>query len=221
MVPPAKTPLAVVLTAAALLAASTAPAAVVSVATPADLAPTALPLADPGINVLWDVNGDGTVDFNFSFRQPQIVGGLDWQASVFPLNGAGVVATGAAGDFFALRLGTGATIGSSSTFLGAPGQAILRENFNGTGAGDFAGANANGFIGFSFTVGANTFYGWLNLTVTRSSGGGITGIDFISAAYENTPGTAITTAIPEPGSLALAAVAGLAGLAVARRRRVN
>ena len=220
MVPPAKTSFAVALAAAALLATSATPAAVVSVPTPADLAPTALPLADPGINVLWDVNGDSIADFNFSFRQPQAGGGLDWQASVFPLNSSGVIATGSAGDFFATRLGAGATIGSSSTFLGAPGQGILRENFNGTGAGDFAGANANGFIGFSFMVGANTFYGWLNLTVTRSSGGGITGIDFISAAYDNTPGTAITT-IPEPGTLVLAAVAGFAGLAVARRRRVH
>lgn len=220
MVPPAKTSLAVALAAVALLAAPATPAAVVSVPTPADLAPTALPLADPGINVLWDVNGDGTADFNFSFRQPQTVGGLDWQASVFPLNNSGVIATGAAGDFFATRLGGGATIGSTSVFLSAPGQAVLRENFNGTGAGDFSGANANGFIGFSFMVGANTFYGWLNLAVTRSTGGGITGIDFISAAYDNVPGTAITT-IPEPSALVLASAAGLAGLVLVRRRRAS
>lgn len=189
--------------------------AVVTVATPADLVPATTPLADPGINVLWDLNGDGANDFNFTFRQPQINGDVDWQANAFPLNGAKVIGTfDTANDvFFGNRLTAGTSIGSASVFTGPPAQAILGENFAGTTDGQFV--NTAGYLGFSLTVGANLYYGYLNLSTARTGG-----IDFISAAYENTSGSAIAAgAVPEPGAWAMLGLGSVAGLAGLRRRR--
>ena len=206
--------LCALLGALALATASTTRGAVVLTAIPLDLVPGSLPLADPGINVLWDVNGDGTNDFNFTFRQPQNSGDVDWQANVFPINGAGIIATYNPTDdiYDATRLTLGTTIGSASSFTGAPVQGILGETYAGTPGGQF---NATvGYLGFRFTVGTNNYYGWMNLSTARSSG-----IDFISAAYENTAGTAITAgAVPEPGTWTALVLGGFAGLLVLRRR---
>ena len=182
----------------------TASGSVVIVPPPADLVPSGLPVADPGLTVLWDVDGDNIADFNIVFRQPQTGGGLDWQASVFPLNGAGVISTGAGGDFSAVRLAAGSSVDSSGAYLPSPGQALLAERFNGVDAGDFILPNSNGYIGFRFAVGGNLYYGWLNLTVTRSTGAGVTGIHFINAAYESVAGNAIT--IPSGAPLITSAV---------------
>ncbi len=55
--------------------------------------------------------------------------------------------------------------------------------------------------------------------IARSFGGGITGINFISAAHDNVAGTAITAgAIPEPGITLLLAIRA-SGLVAFRRRR--
>ncbi len=204
----------------ALTVGQPARAAVVSVATPADIVVATTPLADPGVNVLWDVNGDGINDFNFSFRQPQVNGDVDWQANVFPLNNNRIIgAFNATGDVFnptALTLGTG--IDSTSTFAGAaPVQGVLGEIYAGTAGGQFT--TAGRYLGFSLQVGTNTYYGWMGLQTLRSTGGGTPGIDFVTAAYNNTAGGGVNAGqVPEPATWTLLGL-GVAGAAVARLRR--
>jgi PEP-CTERM motif len=188
---------------------------------PGDLIPGSVPSVDPGISVLWDVNNDGVNDFNFNFRQPQTVGGVDWQANVFPLNGAGIIgAFDLNSNFYVTHLNSGDTVSNSNTFIGSPVQGIFAENFNGVNGGNFLSPNQQGYLGFSFLAGGNTYYGYLNLQVNRSTGGNF-GIDFISATYDNVAGTPITVVIPEPNTLSVLLLgAGGLGLVALRRRQV-
>ena len=104
--------------------------------------------------------------------------------------------------------------------VGANGsEAALGSRYNSTDYGQFLPPNSRGFLGLEFTVGANTFFGYIQVQVNRSPGAGQPGFQFISAAYENTPGMAITAgAVPEPGTLALLAF-GAAGVVALQRRR--
>jgi len=111
------------------------------------------------------------------------------------------------------RLALGTTIDASN--VGTSTLAIINRN-----AGNDAqwAAGSSGYFGFSIINGADTFYGWAQLTY--GSDKSLTLHDF---AYESTPGAAITagattSAIPEPSTYA--AMAGLlAGSAVLLRRR--
>ena len=123
---------------------------------------------------------------------------------------------------YAERLVNGNAVAPSGTNVfvagvATPGkQVIISSIFGTTPYGQFQPPNSTGFIGFQFTVGANTFNGYIQLKVGRSFG-----IDFISAFYNNTPGGAITAGqVPEPGTLALLAfgAVGVVG-AIAKRRK--
>jgi hypothetical protein len=71
------------------------------------------------------------------------------------------------------------------------------------------------YAGFRFAAADGTHYGWVQLSVNAGA------IDFVRAAYERTPGVAITAgAVPEPSTLAMLAVGATAALgAVIKRRR--
>src|SRR5438552_14972379 len=64
---------------------------VVVVTPPPTLAPPTVPLPETqtsqGVSEFWDINNDGIDDFQFTFRQPQTAGSLDWQANVFAQTG--------------------------------------------------------------------------------------------------------------------------------------
>jgi hypothetical protein len=82
-------------------------------------------------------------------------------------------------------------------------------------------ANNPGYMGFSFTTGGSTYYGWAQITVASDS----TGLAINQWAYNTVPGAAITvgqgvSAIPEPSTYAaLAGLVALGTTVVVRRRR--
>lgn len=201
--------------AVAIASGTSAYGAVVFVAPPTDILPASFPAANT--TRTWDVNGDGVTDFTFSFRQPQSTM-VDWQANVFALANSAVL--GYMGPFFpyAYRLMYGDVVHDGGPFI--PGtasgvQVIIGSRYADTDYGQFQPPNSTGFIGFQFTAGGQTFNGYLQLKAARNFG-----IDFIHAAYDNTPNTPIVV-IPEPGTLALLGF-GAAGIAaVAARKKLK
>lgn len=204
---------------------------IITVGIPADFTvPAGTATAGP---VNWDVNNDGTIDFNFTYRFPNTAtgSGVIWQAN---MNSAAVATNGVisyAGPFirYAFALGMGANIGPGGPFFTGPStQVVLGSRYRSGGVPSYyggfaAGPNANGavppgtvaYVGFRFNAADGTHYGWIQLSVGPGS------IDFISAAYESTANTAIAAgAIPEPGTLGLLALgaAGVLGAVVKRRR---
>jgi hypothetical protein len=205
----------------AIASGSSAYGAIVSASSlPTDIFPATFPTTSTTV-VNWDVNGDSVIDFTFSFRQPQTAG-VDWQANMNALTNSAVLGYVGPSFPYAERLINGQAVAPSGTNvfvagLASPGkQVIISSIFASTPYGQFQPPNSTGFIGFQFTVGANTFNGYIQLKVGRSFG-----IDFISAFYNNTPGGAITAGqVPEPGTLALLAfgAVGVVG-AIAKRRK--
>jgi len=76
-----------------------------------------------------------------------------------------------------------------------------------------------GFVPFRFankSSPSDWYYGWANLTYNNGPSESLT---LNSFAYESTPNAAITTeVVPEPTTLALLAIGGASGVALARRR---
>jgi hypothetical protein len=118
-------------------------------------------------------------------------------------------------------LSSGTLISSASAFDGG-GNAFLMGK-SGKGAnGDWNGVT-NQYLGLTFTAGANTYYGWAELTFPDSSG---TAATLEGWAYDYTPGEGILagdtgqSGTPEPSTLPLALLAlGSAGIAVLRSRK--
>lgn len=204
-----------IIVAAALAAGTQADASIIALPLPADILPGTFPTSGP-LTSTWDVNGGGGPEFSFTFFQPQLSVGLDWQATVTGFAGSNASVLGffgATNDTFALRLNNGNPVvasGANSFLSGVP--VTLATRVDGVNSGSFLGpVQTTGFIGFSFMNGTDTFYGYLGLTVIRNSG-----IVFHSAAYNDVPGGSIfaaATPVPEPGTLAVLAF-GLAALGV-------
>ncbi len=208
--------------AVALAGASEAYAAVIQVTPPPNFTPTS-GTTNPPSELPWDVNGDGTVDFGMFFSQAS-VGGV-FTSGIYGYGGVGVAATvGAMGPYVAYvsRLSLGAIVGPSSGFAQDPGFiAAFASRYNGALYGNFVGANGRGFVGFEFTAADGIHFGYFEIRtsdfVNAANPGGQV---FFSAFYESTPNTAITIAIPEPGTLGALAfgTVALAGLVAHRRK---
>lgn len=223
--------------AVALAAGSASYGAIIVVAPPANMPNAAAPASNPTVGgTNWDVNGDTIPDFNFQFRNPQSTGafGVVWQANMNNATGSAVV--GYLGPFvnYATNLSAGQIIGptlppgasfrtAAQVVLGS----IYRSNSIPSNYGGFrpgtpnpggssAGA-AHGFVGFSFLVGGQTRYGWLEVQVdSAGAAAGTGGIQFFGAAYENTGAPIAAGAVPAPGALMGLAVGAAALL---RRKR--
>ena len=209
----------------AIAGGSQAYGAIVSATDPANLLPSAFPTASTA-SVNWDVNGDGTADFQFQFRQPQGATGTFWQASIFELTPANLVLGYTSSITYAGRLEAGVPVasGGGNTFTHGFGSGsnklVIASRYGTTNYGQFLPPNSTGFIGFKFAVGANTYNGWIEVKTGVNYG-----LSFIAAAYNDTPGGAIAAgqgplAVPEPGTVASLAFgsAALAGAAWKRKK---
>ena len=197
--------------AAALAAASQAYGAIIVLTPPTDLpAPSATAASSD-----FDVNADGGVEFTFAS-----FGGAppdtSFQEAIFT-NLIGTYVVGYTGPFYdyASRLTAGTTIGPANAFVDGnytdSYRAILTSQFAGTTYGDFQ--NGRGFLGFQFLNNGVINYGYVELSADQANG-----VQFFSAAYDDSGAAIAAGAVPEPGSLA-ALAAGAAALVVRRPRR--
>lgn len=212
--------------AVALAAGTSAYAGIVQVAVPADILPPLVPGTSAPSN--WDVDGNGTVDFNFTFRNPGSATQVRWQANMNRnttnnTSGGTVAYLGGFGLSYGFNLAANTNIGPSSTFQngGTGGQVILGSVYAGLNYGGFGtGGNprpgpaqpgaSRGFAGFSFNTPGGLRYGWIELETTETLG-----IRFLRAAYEDS-GAAIPAGVPTPGTLGALAIGAAAML---RRNR--
>lgn len=220
----------------ALAAGTTAYANIVTVSTPTDFV-VAAGTASVG-PVTWDVNGDGANDFQFVYRFPNTApggptNGVVWQAQMNPFTGTAATngLLSYTGPF--VRYAEAFTLGTSfgptpptntpAVSFSTTATVILGSRYNSNSVATYYGGFATGptapgtqaFVGFRFNVGGNTHFGWLRLSIGPGS------IDFVSAAWDNTPNTPIAAgAVPEPGTLALLSIGavGLLGTVIRRRR---
>jgi hypothetical protein len=173
-------------------------------------APFRPPSAAGTIN--WDVDNDGTADFGLvnSFTYAaffndlaggRVVGATTVSNDRFKkLNSGFVVSSGMTGYGFLTSAQQGPTVTYGTGFIG------IDAGNQGWSVGD------TGFIGFKFTAnsGADTHYGWAEITIDGTGSGG-SGYIINEAWYNSTPGGAIAVgAIPEPTT----AAAGLGALAL-------
>ncbi len=224
--------------AVALAGGSQAYGAVVSVSPPANFVPTSG--VTTGEEIPWDVDGNGTTDFEITFDQASTNG--NWEAGFYGVGGVGIAASiGYAGTItpaitYVTRLSAGGTVSSTSAFAQTPAgtqyfyPSVLGSRYGTKFYGQFTnhtgGTAIRGFVGFEFT-GADGLlhYGDIELSTSRyrsaTNPGGFT---FYSAAYNTTAGAPITiSAVPEPTSLGALAfgAAGAAGAAWRRRRKAQ
>lgn len=204
--------------AVAIASGSQAYGAVVSATLPANL--TSTNAAGTPMTDFWDVNGDGTPDFqltagvNTAYKAAYT--GVAGAYQAYAAFGVENQVVGYAGSFgnYATRLTAGTSVGSGSAFIYGNYLTVLGSRFSGKNYGQF---RTRGFLGFEFQEADGTHYGYLELlsTVAGSTASNLSAkLTFYSAAYETTPNTPIVIpgAIPEPSSLAALAFAG-AGLA--------
>jgi hypothetical protein len=129
---------------------------------------------------------------------------------------------------YVIRLSGGETIGgggqtfSTSSYFNSFALPPITNGTSsisgGMGAGDWADGT-RGFIGLELTIGAQTFFGWADVSTNHFTNANNNAFTLYGYAYQNSEGTAITAgAVPEPSAVALL-IAGAAGVAVLRRRK--
>lgn len=171
-----------------------------------------------------DVELNGTTDFSFdsAFSSDPFFGVLGFAQITLPFasSNAFVVDSGA-GSSFALvsRLLAGASVSGASMFsaLGDPGD--LASEFFAPSTGNFFGQT--GFVGLRFVGDNGSLFGFAEITVDGPNASNPYSLTIGRVGYE-TDGSAVqipgANVVPEPGSLALLAAAGIGFLATRRRR---
>ena len=190
----------------------------------------------------WNIDGDGDVEFQFEANLTNTAATSNFQINVSPIGpgaefvlstGGNVANLANLGTVLKSGLPTGYTWGASA------GQTLASGFRNSISSDDdlfgFTSGD-DGYIGFRFTDGADLHYGWARITktlveinppmnVVDDFGFGVTATLTIHEwAYEDDPGLLgiylgdSVTSVPEPSSLALAAL-GVAGVTSWRKRR--
>ncbi len=167
----------------------------------------------------FDLNGDGVVDFQLGIASGEANGGA---AAIFPgVTGGtlGVVGISSSGFVYPSKLAAGANIGPTAGFATVSGRGSLA--FGAGYPGSKWLTSTPGYLGLRFTVGSQTDYAWLRLSVAAASTGpNARAITLDSAAYETSGGAITAGAVPEPSTVSLGALAlGAVGLAAYRRKR--
>jgi hypothetical protein len=185
-----------------LAVASGAAAAIAGVAAPQSaeagiVQSTTLPLSPPassGYNV-WDVDGDGTNDFELSHLSSSTR-----YAILTALGPARFVSPASRNDRGFAKLNAGFNVGGSMTagykFLSSPQDGISIT----TGGNNIAGAGLQGwaigdigYFGFKFSNGSGVHYGWGQINIHGATGGFVAGQGYTltEAYYNSTPNASI------------------------------
>lgn len=148
-------------------------------------------------------------------------GGPLFYAGITALNDGAGLFVELSNPYLARNFSAGDNIGNATSVLDMYPLGPGSENINLTmhdyvdGSGNFA-ANGTGYVGFGFGGPVLFNYGWMRFTLSAGDLPSSRTITLVDWAYESTVGQSIQVgAIPAPGAIAVAALAGLTG----RRRR--
>lgn len=166
-----------------------------------------------------DLDKDGTFDFQLGVGNGEPFGGA---AAILAPNGGSVGVAGLSnnGYYYGGKLALGANVGPGTGFLNlTPSHEIASLAFADGYPGSQWLDSSPGYLGIRFTIGGQTVYGWVRISVAPNKEPGARDITIYDAAYE-TDGTAIAAgAVPEPSTTSLGLLAlGMAGLIAHRRR---
>jgi hypothetical protein len=157
--------------------------------------PSSSPLADDGNDLFFSFStglssNSLLVDYDFSFKTF-----LSSVAAILPGKSGNYWLADTLLGGYALRLGSGVTIGSSGTFGNGATLASLTASYGNWNS--FGG----GFVGLQFQMVDGTHYGWAEIKVLPNYA-----VRLIRFGYETNPDTAIVTPQftgPEPNALEL------------------
>ncbi len=172
---------------------------------------------------------DGGMDFALRFPlAPVNPSSTSAGAEALSPNGMGLLGSGT----FPFKLAGGANIGPAGNFQ--PAGILARFFFTSTsttsypvGIGNWQAnrvALGQGYLGLKFLIGANSHYGWADISVNEDLSITLNSFAYESCADQSidagqtTGGATCDSAVPEPHSAALLAM-GAAGLLAYRRRR--
>lgn len=181
---------------AVVLLAWVVPAAAEIIYTPTNLT------IGPGGEYKLDLNNDGVTDFTITNRTTNGVCGGSVHAAVAERPASG---NGAEGSPPA-ELILGDPIGPSQTFGGKGNMVHANLSCAGTvhEGGSWDDNGDNGYLGLSFQIDGETYYGWAEMNITFVSGKSVAFFATLTGyAYETTPGMPINAGQTTDGSSAL------------------